>query len=126
MFFQSFIQTYLERDVRKLAQVADLTVFHGFLKAAAVRSGQMLNYSDLARDTGISVPTVKKYMSILETSNIAALLHPYKNNRSAETVSTPKMYFMDTGNCKIEQRYSRHYMATPCKMATIHYICFTD
>ena len=97
MFFQSYIQTYLERDVRKLAQVADLTVFHGFLKAAAARSGQMLNYSDIARDTGISVPTAKRYMSILETSNIATLLHPYRNNRSAETVSTPKMYFMDTG-----------------------------
>jgi len=97
MFFQSYIQTYLERDVRKLAQVADLTVFHGFLKAAAARSGQMLNYSDIARDTGISVPTAKRYMSILETSNIATLLYPYRNNRSTETVSTPKMYFMDTG-----------------------------
>ena len=81
MFFQSYIQTYLERDVRKLAQVADLGVFHGFLKAAAARSGQMLNYSDLARDTGVSVPTAKRYMSILETSNIATLLYPYRNNQ---------------------------------------------
>ena len=97
LFFQSYIQTYLEREVRKLAQVADLGVFHGFLKAAAARSGQMLNYSDLARDTGVSVPTAKRYMSILETSNIATLLYPYRNNRSTETVSTPKMYFMDTG-----------------------------
>ncbi len=97
IFFQSYLQTYLERDVRKLAQVADLGIFHGFLKAAAARSGQMLNYSDLARDTGISVPTAKRYMSILETSTIATLLHPYKNNRSSETVSTPKMYFLDTG-----------------------------
>ena len=97
MFFQSYIQTYLERDVRKLAQVADLSVFHGFLKASAARSGQMLNYSDLARDTGISVPTAKRYMSILETSGIVTLLRSYRNNRSAETVATPKMYFMDTG-----------------------------
>ena len=96
-FFQSYVQTYLERDVRKLAQVADLGVFFGFLKAAAARSGQMLNYSDLARDTGVSVPTAKKYMSILETSNIARLVYPYKNNRSAPMVSTPKLYFLDTG-----------------------------
>ena len=96
-FFQSYVQTYLERDVRKLAQVADLNVFYAFLKASAARSGQMLNYSDLARDTGISVPTAKKYMSILETSNIAKLLYPYKNNQSAPMVSTPKMYFLDTG-----------------------------
>lgn len=97
LFFQSYVQTYLERDVRKLAQVADLSVFYAFLKAAAARSGQMLNYSDLARDTGISVPTAKKYMSILETSNIAKLLYPYRNNQSAPMVSTPKMYFLDTG-----------------------------
>ncbi len=96
-FFQSYIQTYLERDVRKLAQVADLSVFYGFLKAAAARSGQMLNYSDLARDTDISVPTAKKYMSILETSNIARLVYPYRNNQSAPMVSTPKLYFLDTG-----------------------------
>ena len=96
-FFQSYVQTYLERDVRKLAQVADLSVFYAFLKASAARSGQMLNYSDLARDTGISVPTAKKYMNILETSNIAKLLYPYKNNQSAPMVSTPKMYFLDTG-----------------------------
>ena len=97
IFFQSYVRTYLERDVRKLAQVADLSVFYGFLKAAAARSGQMLNYSNLARDTGISVPTAKKYMSILETSNIARLIYPYKNNQSAPMVSTPKMYFLDTG-----------------------------
>lgn len=96
-FFQSYVQTYLERDVRKLAQVADLNVFFAFLKVAAARSGQMLNYSDLARDSGISVPTAQKYMSILETSNIVKLLYPYKNNQSAPMVSTPKMYFLDTG-----------------------------
>ncbi|MGN0879684.1 MAG: ATP-binding protein [Oligosphaeraceae bacterium] len=96
-YYQSYVQTYLERDVRKLSQVADLSVFHGFLKSAAARSGQMLNYSDLARDTGISVPTAKRYLSILETSNIVRLLYPYRKNRSAETVSTPKLYFADTG-----------------------------
>lgn len=96
-FYQSYVQTYLERDIRKLAQVADLNVFYAFLKASAARSGQMLNYSDLARDTGISVPTAKKYMSLLETSGIAKLLYPYSNNQSAPMASTPKMYLLDTG-----------------------------
>ncbi len=97
VFYQSYVQTYLERDVRKLAQVADLNVFYSFLKAAAARSGQMLNYSDLARDSGISVPTAKKYMSLLETSGIVKLLYPFSRNQSAPMVSTPKMYFLDTG-----------------------------
>ena len=57
----------------------------------------MLNYSDLARDSGISVPTATKYMSLLETSGIAKLLYPYSTNQSAPMVSTPKMYFLDTG-----------------------------
>ena len=96
-FYQSYVQTYLERDIRKLAQVADLNVFYAFLKAAAARSGQMLNYSDLARDSEISVPTTKKYMSLLETSGIAKLLYPFSRNQSAPMVSTPKMYFLDTG-----------------------------
>ena len=97
MFFQSYVQTYLERDVRKLTQVADLNVFYGFLKAVATRSGQLLNYADIARDTGISNPTVKKYLGILEISNIVKLLYPYKNNQSAPMVSTPKVYMLDTG-----------------------------
>ena len=96
-FYQSYIQTYLERDVRKLAQVADLNVFYSFLKATAARSGQMVNYSDLARDAGVSVPTAKRYMSLLETSGIAKLLYPYSTNQSAPMISTPKMYFLDTG-----------------------------
>jgi len=96
-FYQSYVQTYLERDIRKLTQVADLNVFYAFLKASAARSGQMLNYSDLARDSGISVPTATKYMSLLETSGIAKLLYPYSTNQSAPMVSTPKRYFLDTG-----------------------------
>ncbi len=97
LFFQSYIQTYLERDVRKLAQVADLNVFYAFMKAVAARSGQMLNYSDLARDAGISQPTAKSYTGILETSNIVKLIYPYRNNQAALMVSTPKLYMLDTG-----------------------------
>ncbi len=97
LFYQSYVQTYLERDVRKLAQVADLGVYFVFMKAVAARSGQMLNYADLARDVGVSQPTIKKYVSVLETSNIIRLLYPYRNNQSALMVSTPKLYMLDTG-----------------------------
>lgn len=96
-FYQSYIKSYLERDVSDLAQVADKDRFYSFLKSVAARSGQMLNYSDLARDTGISQPTAKSYLGILATSGIVKLLYPYRRNRTAETVSTPKLYMLDTG-----------------------------
>ncbi len=97
LFYRSYVQTYLERDVRKLTQVADLNTFYAFMKAVAARSGQMLNYADLARDAGVSQPTAKKYLTVLETSNIVQLLYPYRNNQSALMVSTPKVYMLDTG-----------------------------
>ena len=97
-FYRSYVQTYLERDVRSLSQVADLKVFHAFLKAVAARSAQLLNYSDLARDTGISQPTAKSYLAILEASGIVRLLPPYKTGETASlVVATPKVYFLDTG-----------------------------
>ncbi|MBP1582539.1 MAG: ATP-binding protein [Victivallales bacterium] len=97
-FYRSYVQTYLERDVRTLSQVADLNVFYAFLKAVAARSAQMLNYSDIARDTGLSQPTVKGYLSILEASGIVKLLPPYKTGETASlVVATPKVYMLDTG-----------------------------
>ena len=97
-FYRSYVQTYLERDVRSLAQVADLNVFYAFLKAVAARSAQMLNYSDIARDTGISQPTAKGYLSILEASGIVKILLPYKTGETASLVAaTPKVYMLDTG-----------------------------
>ena len=76
-FFQSYIQTYLMRDVRALTPVADEHKFYDFLRAVAARTRQMLNYSSLARDADISQPTAKSYLSILETSGIVKLLYPY-------------------------------------------------
>lgn len=97
-FYRSYVQTYLERDVRSLSQVADLNVFYAFLKAVAARSAQMLNYSDIARDTGISQPTAKGYLSILEASGIVKILPPYKTGETASlVVATPKVYMLDTG-----------------------------
>lgn len=97
-YYRSYVQTYLERDVRELAQVADLNVFFAFLKAVAARSGQMLNYSSLAQDVGISQPTAKSYLSVLEASGIVRLLYPYKTGETASlVVTTPKVYMLDTG-----------------------------
>ena len=96
-FFQSYIQTYLMRDVRVLTQVADEHKFYDFLRAVAARTGQMLNYSSLARDADISQPTAKSYLSILETSGIVKLLYPYSRNKTRNMVSTPKLHMLDTG-----------------------------
>lgn len=96
-FFQSYIQTYLIRDVRASTQVADEHKFYDFLRAVAARTGQMLNYSSLARDADISRPTAKSYLSILETSEIVKLLYPYSRNKIRNMVSTPKLHMLDTG-----------------------------
>lgn len=96
-FYQSYVRSYLDRDVSQLTQVADQGKFYAFLKSVAARSGQMLNYSDLARDTGVSQPTAKNYLSILQTSGIVKLLYPYHANSGAAMVSTPKVYMLDTG-----------------------------
>lgn len=84
-------------DVRALTQVADEHKFYDFLRAVSARTGQMLNYSSLARDADISQPTAKSYLSILETSGIVKLLYPYSRNKIRNMVSTPKLYMLDTG-----------------------------
>lgn len=97
IFFDSYINTYIERDVRDLTQVADLGKFHSFIKAAAARTGQLLNYASLARDADISQPTAKNWMSVLVTSGLIYLLYPFYKNLNKRMISTPKLYFIDTG-----------------------------
>ncbi len=99
IFYSSYLRTYLERDVRDLAQVGDEGAFLTFLKACAARTGQMLNLSELARDTDVTVKTAKKWLSILEASFIVFLLKPYHSNLTKRLVKTPKLYFLDTGLC---------------------------
>lgn len=93
----SYIQTYLERDVRNLRNLGDLTQFQVFLRALAARSAQILNLSDLARDVGIAVNTAKDWISILEASFQIIILRPYFANIGKRLVKSPKIYFMDTG-----------------------------
>jgi hypothetical protein len=93
----SYIQTYLERDVRHLRQVGDLTLFQSFLRALAARGGQLLNLTDLARDLGVAVNTAKAWLSVLEATFQVIVLRPYFANVGKRLVKTPKVYFTDVG-----------------------------
>jgi len=95
--YSSYLQTYIERDVRQLSQIGDLNTFKKFLILCAARVGQLLNYSDIAANCGVSVPTIQRWISILEASYIIFLLPPYFNNFNKRVTSTPKIYFYDTG-----------------------------
>lgn len=96
-FFSSYVKTYLERDVRKLSAVQDLNDFRRFMVAVAARTGQMLNYANIADEIGKDAMTVKKWMSILEASGIVYLLEPYAPSVLKKAIKTPKVYFRDTG-----------------------------
>jgi predicted AAA+ superfamily ATPase len=97
LWFSSYVQTYLERDVRSLTQVGDLDAFERFLRLCAARTAQILNLSDLARDTGITMPTAKRWLSVLQASYQVFLLHPYYANYGKRLIKAPKLYLTDTG-----------------------------
>jgi predicted AAA+ superfamily ATPase len=99
LFYSSYLQTYLQRDVRDLAQVGDQAAFLRFLRACAARTAQLLNLSDLARDADISVNTAKSWLSILEGSFQVMRVAPYHTNVTRRLVKAPKLYFLDTGLC---------------------------
>jgi predicted AAA+ superfamily ATPase len=99
IFYGSYLQTYLQRDVRDLAQIGSQTAFLRFLRACAARTGQLLNLSDLSRDADISVNTAKQWLSILEASLQIYLLQPYHSNVTKRLVKRPKLHFLDTGLC---------------------------
>lgn len=96
-FFGSYVQTYLQRDVRDLAQVGNEMAFLRFLRASAARTGQLLNIAELSRDADVSPVTGKKWLSILEASGLVYLLEPYFTNVTKRMVKAPKLYFLDTG-----------------------------
>lgn len=96
-FFSSYVKTYLERDVRKLSAVQNLNDFRRFMVAVAARTGQMVNYSNIADEIGKDQTTVKSWISILEASGIIYLLEPYTPSVLKRAIKTPKVYFRDTG-----------------------------
>ena len=96
-FYASYVKTYLERDVRELSAVQNLDVFRRFMIAVAARTGQMVNYANIADEVGRDAATIKNWMSILEASGIVYLLEPYTPAILKRAIKTPKVYFRDTG-----------------------------
>lgn len=105
-FYASYVDTYIYRDIRDLTQVADEMQFQRFLTACAARTSQMVNYSELAKDVGISATTAKHWLSVLVSSGIVALVEPYYSNVLKRMVKSPNMYFMDTGLCAYLTRWT--------------------
>ena len=99
LFYSSYLQTYLQRDIRDLARVGDEIAFLRFLRSAAARTAQILNFSDLARDADVAPNTAKTWLSILQASGVIYLLKPYYTNFTKRLVKRPKLYFLDTGLC---------------------------
>ncbi|MDF9832920.1 putative AAA+ superfamily ATPase [Ereboglobus sp. PH5-5] len=97
LWFSSYLQTYLERDVRSITQIRDLGTFRRFMGLLASRHGQVLNKSDLAAPLGISVPTIGQWLGILETTGLIALIPPYFENFGKRLVKSPKLYWLDPG-----------------------------
>lgn len=98
-FYQSYVKTYLERDVNKLIKAKNHMTFVRFLTAVAARTGQVVNYSNISSELSISEVTVKEWISILEKSGIIYILKPYTPSALSRAIKTPKIYFRDTGLC---------------------------
>jgi predicted AAA+ superfamily ATPase len=96
-WFSNYVATYVERDVRQLISVRNLSQFQTFLKMCASRTGQLINLTSLGADCGISAVTAKQWLSVLETSYIVTLLRPHHSNFGKRLVKTPKIYFLDSG-----------------------------
>ncbi|KKL65625.1 hypothetical protein LCGC14_2153130, partial [marine sediment metagenome] len=96
-FYTSYLMTYLERDIRNIIRVHDLSLFQKFVELCAGRTGQVLNKNSLANECGISNKTIEEWLSVLEASFIIFRLRPYHNNWNKRIVKSPKLYFLDTG-----------------------------
>jgi predicted AAA+ superfamily ATPase len=99
LYLSSYVQTYIERDVRELLRIEKRREFEIFLKMCALRTAQVVNYDDLARNAGISPVTAKNWLSLLEDSFLIKLVPPYCSNRSKRLIKSPKLYFLDMGLC---------------------------
>lgn len=97
LYYASYINTYIERDVRDISEITDSLQFMNFITSTAARTSQLVNYASLANDVGISQDTAKRWLGILEVLGIVFFLHPYSNNILKRTIKAPKLYFYDTG-----------------------------
>ncbi len=96
-FFDDYIQSYLERDLRQILKVTNLRDFRRFLSLLAFRVGQLMNYSEISKEVGVAVNTIKAWVSALEISGLIILLPPYYNNLGKRIIKAPKLYFCDNG-----------------------------
>jgi hypothetical protein len=97
IWFRSYVQTYLERDVRVVSSIRDLATFRRFLSLLASRCGQILNRTDLAAPLGVSVPTISEWLNILEVTSQIILVPPFYENFGKRLIKSPKLYFVDSG-----------------------------
>ncbi|MCI6717300.1 MAG: ATP-binding protein [Mollicutes bacterium] len=104
-YFSSYLNTYIERDVKQLINAQKTIEFYNFMQSIAVRTAQELNYSVISKEIGVDLKTIKNWISILETSGIIYLLQPYYSNVSNRITKSPKLYFMDTGLCSYLAKY---------------------
>ena len=115
-FYPFYFETYLQRDVREIQNVRDLNQFSNFVRLCAGRVGQLVDYTSLANDAGISVNTVKGWLSLLEASYLVVLLHPFYKNLNKRVIKSPKLYFVDVGlasfllNIKDQNQVKTHYL----------------
>ncbi|MCQ2603517.1 MAG: ATP-binding protein [Spirochaetia bacterium] len=98
-FYSSYVKTYLERDIRSELNIKDEIAFRKFLAACAARTGQLLNYANMAEDVGVSMVTIKSWISVLERTGLIYILQPYYSSHLNRAIKTPKLYFRDTGLC---------------------------
>ena len=96
-FFASYVQTYLERDIRLLTAVHDLRLFQNVVELLAARVGCLLNLNEIAKEAGVSFSTVQRWLSLLESTGLVFMLRPYSRKMTRRVVKTPKLYFGDTG-----------------------------
>jgi predicted AAA+ superfamily ATPase len=105
-FYESYLETYISRDIKDLAQVADELSFLKFISIVAARTATNVNYDTLANEAGVSAPTAKHWLSILVSSGLVALIPPFSNNALNRVIKAPRMYFLDTGLCSYITRWS--------------------
>lgn len=117
LYYKAYIDTYIEKDVRKLISASSEMQFRRFISLIALRTAQELVYSDIAGDLGINVETCKRWISILQTSGIIYLLQPYMTNASKRIIKAPKIYFMDTGLCAYLCKWPTAEMLQDCAMS---------
>ncbi|MEI6173976.1 MAG: ATP-binding protein [Bacteroidota bacterium] len=115
-FYPFYLETYVQRDVREIQNIRDLNTFTNFVRLCAGRTGQLIDYSSLAKDTGVSVSTIKGWISILEAGYIIFQLYPYYKNYGKRVIKSPKIYFTDPGlvsyllGIKSAEQLKTHYL----------------